>query len=205
MTDDIRILVADDDMSIRSVVTSVLNDEGYRVTGAENGEQALEFFSQTPYPIVITDIMMGGMTGIDLLKKVKQLNNDTQVIIMTSNASLDTAIEALREGAYDYLFKPFDDINIISMVAKRAAEKIHLIMENKVLMEGLKQKNEELEEINEALSDIVSRSEGHKTTEDTEQFDSKAPATTIHQKIELIRKQAEKVRSDMNNLLKQKK
>ncbi len=205
MTNNIRILVADDDMSIRGVVTSVLTDEGYQVTGTESGEQALELFLQTPYPIVITDIVMGGMTGIDLLKKVKEINNDTQVIIMTSNASLETAIEALRAGAYDYLFKPFDDIDSISMVTKRAAEKIHLVMENKVLLEGLKQKNEELEDINEALSGIVSRSEGPDATEDAAQFDSKAPATTIHKKIELIRKQAEKVRSDMRNLIKQKK
>jgi FixJ family two-component response regulator len=159
--------------------------------------------------------MMGGMTGIDLLKKVKQINSDTQVIIMTSNASLDTAIEALRAGAYDYLFKSFDDINIISVVTKRAVDKINLILENKRLMEGMKQKNEELEKINEELEGIVSRAGGQTTAGEADPSESKAPvskpntttiqATTIHQKIELIRKESEKVKTEMESLLKNMK
>jgi DNA-binding NarL/FixJ family response regulator len=159
--------------------------------------------------------MMGGMTGIDLLKKVKQINSDTQVIIMTSNASLDTAIEALRAGAYDYLFKSFDDINIISVVTKRAVDKINLILENTRLMEGMKQKNEELEKINEELEGIVSRAGGQTTAGEAAPSESKAPvskpntttiqATTIHQKIELIRKESEKVKTEMESLLKNMK
>lgn len=136
MQEGIRILVCDDEPSIRGIVASVLSEEGYLVTSVENGEQALESFSRAPYPIVITDIYMGGMTGIDLLKKVKQINNDTQVIIMTSHSSLDTAIAALKAGAYDYLKKPFDDINMITMVAERAVRTMSFIRESKSVLEG---------------------------------------------------------------------
>jgi YesN/AraC family two-component response regulator len=155
MNKDIRVLISDDEMSIRGVVTSVLSEDGYQVTSAENGEEALRLFTPIPYHIVISDIVMGGMTGIDLLKKVKEINKDTEVIIMTSHASLDTAVEALRAGAYDYLIKPFDDIKIISMVTARAADRFNLVMENKKLIKSLTQRNEELEIINKELNGLM--------------------------------------------------
>ena len=107
MTKGIRILIVDDEATVRSVLSQVLEEDGFETTEAANGEEALEFLKKEPFSLVITDIMMPGMTGIELLVKIKQLYPDTQVIIITSYASLDTALTALRHGAYDYLFKPF--------------------------------------------------------------------------------------------------
>ena len=89
-----RILVVDDDLGMRMVVSGVLSDEGHEITEAHNAEEAITIFRKKPFPLVISDIVMGEMNGIDLLREVKQHSPETQVIIMTSNASLDTAVEA---------------------------------------------------------------------------------------------------------------
>ncbi len=101
-----RILVVDDEESVRIVLSQVLQEDGYAVSEAANAEQALAHMNKAPFSLVITDIVMPGMTGIELLEEIKQLYPETQVIIMTSYASLETAITALRYGAYDYFFKP---------------------------------------------------------------------------------------------------
>ncbi len=106
----LRILVVDDEESLLAVLTQVLSKNGYEVTAAASGEEAWEIFQNDPFSLVITDIVMKKMTGIDLLKKIKEKSPITQVIMMTSYASLDTVITALRSGAYDYLFKHFDDV-----------------------------------------------------------------------------------------------
>jgi diguanylate cyclase (GGDEF)-like protein len=153
----LRILVADDDESLRSVLKQVLSMDGYEVILTASGEEALAAFRKEPCSLIITDIRMGNMSGIQLLQEVKLLRPDTQVIIMTSNATLDTAITAIQAGAYDYLTKPFDDIALISSVARRAVEKIRLIEENKSLLEKLKRKNEELEFVNMTLKELTIR------------------------------------------------
>ena len=153
----VRILVADDDESLRSVLKQVLSMDGYEVNLTSSGEEALAAFKKEPFPLIITDIRMGKMSGIQLLQEVKRLRPDTQVIIITSNATLDTAITAIQAGAYDYLTKPFDDIALISSVARRAVEKIRLIEENKSLLEKLKRKNEELEFVNLTLKELTIR------------------------------------------------
>lgn len=145
MTKSIRILVVDDEQSVRNIISQVLRDDGFTVTEAADGEEAMAAFEEKPFHLVITDIVMPKVDGIELLEKIKKWNPETQVIIITSHASLDTAIQALRCGAYDYLFKPFEDINLISAVTKRAIEKIRLISENRMLLAKLKDKNMELE------------------------------------------------------------
>ncbi len=153
----VRILVADDDESLRSVLKQVLSMEGYEVTLTASGEEALAAFNKEPCSLIITDIRMGKMSGIMLLQEVKRLRPDTQVIIITSNATLDTAITAIQNGAYDYLIKPFEDIALVSSVARRAIEKIRLTEENKSLLEKLKRKNEELEYVNKTLKELTIR------------------------------------------------
>jgi len=152
-----RILVADDEESLRDVVSQVLQEDGHEVTTAESGEAAFEEFLKKPFPLLITDIRMGGMDGLELLKKVKDLHPGSQVVIMTSHASLDSAISAMQSGAYDYLIKPFEDLDLISTVAARAIEKIRLIDENRELVKTLKKNNEELERMNNILSDLALR------------------------------------------------
>ena len=153
MEDSMRILVADDDESLRGVLAMVLEDDGYLVVTAASGEEALEFYLAEPFPLVVTDIRMGGMSGIELLQKLKEISTETEVIVITSYASVDTALTALRLGAYDYLVKPFEELELISNVVARAAEKIRLVHENRLLLENLMRNRDELEQKNRTLQD----------------------------------------------------
>lgn len=125
------------------------------VTAAENAEEALSQFRKEPFPLVITDIIMGKMSGLDLLKEVRIIQPETLVVVMTSHASLETATSALRAGAYDFLIKPFDDLSMISAVTNRAIEKIRLQRQNQTLVERLQRNTEELEVLNQSLQDMV--------------------------------------------------
>ena len=157
MKKNIRILVVDDEQSVRTVLSQVLQEDGYSVSEAVNAEEALVFMDKAPFSLVITDIVMPGMTGIELLEKIKQLYPETQVIIMTSYASLETAITALRYGAYDYFFKPFKDIELVSAATARAIEKVRLVRENQRLIEELNSKNLKLSKVNSVLKNLACR------------------------------------------------
>ncbi len=152
MDEALRILVVDDEETIRGILSRVLGQEGYEVTVAGSGEEALEIFRKDPHPLVLTDIRMEGMSGMDLLAEVRGLNPKTQVIIMTSYASLETSIQALRTGAYDYLVKPFEDLDLVAATIFRATEKIRMEREIESLIGELKEKNEELESKNRLLA-----------------------------------------------------
>ena len=152
-----RILVVDDEEALRNIISQVLSDDGYEVTTASSGEAALELFQNGPFPIVMTDVFMEKMTGIDLLHEIKALNPNTQVVIMTSNASLESATAALRSGAYDYLTKPFEDLDAISSVIRRAAEKVELILQNETMVDDLEKNAQELEQLNKQLKYLATR------------------------------------------------
>ena len=96
MPRDTPVLVVDDEDTIRGLIVQVLEDEGYEIREASNAEEALQLFRAKPFPLIVTDIYMGKMTGLDLLKEVKTLDGNSMVVVMTSNASLETATEALR-------------------------------------------------------------------------------------------------------------
>lgn len=102
-----RILIADDDAETRHLIKDILLEEGYLVHTCSNGKQALEALSHQNFDVILTDIKMPGMTGLDLLLHVHRMNLDTEVILMTAYASVETAIQALRGEAFDYLPKPF--------------------------------------------------------------------------------------------------
>jgi len=153
----VRLLVADDEEAIRGTLSSLLEEEGYEVTAVSSAEEAVARFGNDPFPLVITDIRMGGMTGIDLLQEVKRLHPTTEVIIMTSYASLETAVHALRSGAYDYILKPFEDLELVISAVARAVEKGCLVRERDKLMEALARKNRELSEINLFLAERANR------------------------------------------------
>jgi two-component system, cell cycle response regulator len=153
----IEVLIVDDEESLRGVLTQVLEEDGFVVSEAASAEEALVNFSRTTPPIVFADIRMGKMNGLQLMHEIKQSHPETLVIIITSNASLDSAITALRTGAYDYLLKPFDDLSLISEVAKRASEKITSMREKHILFNQLKEKNQELEISNQVLSESANK------------------------------------------------
>lgn len=102
-----RILVVDDDADTCTLITDILEDEGYRVHPCLSGERALELLKQEPYDLVLSDIRMPRVTGIDLLLQVRRMKLPTDVILITAYASLETAIQAVRGEAFDYLTKPF--------------------------------------------------------------------------------------------------
>ena len=152
-----KILVVDDEASLRGVLSDLLTEAGYSVETAESGEQALEKFRASGFHIVLTDIRMQKMSGIDLIRHIRAMRSETEVVVMTSNASIETAIEALRLGAYDYLMKPFDDLETVLVLIKRAVDKVRLVIENRTLLEDLQKKNEELEKLNRAIRELAIR------------------------------------------------
>ncbi|MCF8243110.1 MAG: sigma-54 dependent transcriptional regulator [Melioribacteraceae bacterium] len=127
-----KILIADDEKAIRDSLKMVLDDEGYSTLTAGDGEEALEILQTEEIDIVISDIKMPKVDGMELLEKTSKLSPNTFFIIMTAYASVKTAIDALRNGAYDYLIKPveFDDV-IIRL--KRLLDYRKLALENKIL------------------------------------------------------------------------
>ncbi len=157
MADGIKILVVDSDTTLQKVIEDVLAKDGYPVTTKVSGEEALAVFSEQGYHIAIIDIDLPGVDGLTLLQKIKDISSDTEVIIMTGQTSLESAVNSLRSGAYDYLSKPFDDLSLISSVVGRAAEKIRLSRENTKLIEDLRHSNQELEEVNNVLRDLAIR------------------------------------------------
>ena len=152
-----KLLIVDDEEGLRSLLSQVLTKAGFQVTAAADGEEAWEIFQEDPVPLVIADIVMPGMNGIELLLKIKEGHPETQVIIMTSFASFETVTQALRYGAYDYLIKPFEDLTMISTAAKRAVEKTDRIFENQLEIERLQKKVVELKHANDFLKDLAIR------------------------------------------------
>ncbi len=146
-----KILIVDDEKDILRILNSILTKEGFEVRNACEGNEAIEIFKAEHFDLVITDIRMPGMDGIEVLKKVKALDKDIEVIILTGFATMDNAIEALRDGrAFDYLTKPLDDVDALIMTVNKALERRRLRKENRSLLNRLQQANTELEQRVEA-------------------------------------------------------
>ena len=107
-----RILVAEDNESLCVGIVGALEDEGYVVTSAPNGMEALRALESEAFHVVVSDIMLGDISGVEVLKKAKEINSETEVILMTAYATLDSALQALRLGAFDYIQKPFDILQL---------------------------------------------------------------------------------------------
>src|SRR5687768_2496225 len=105
------------------------SEEGYSVETAHSGEEALRLLHESPVHAVFTDIRMPGMSGIELLRRVRSGWSETEVVMMTSDATVDTAVAAIREGAYDYLLKPVEDVEILLALARRVKHKRDLVDE----------------------------------------------------------------------------
>lgn len=152
-----RILVVDDEAPIRTLVSQVLVGEGYEVVEAASAEDALKVFRDNHFPLVISDIRMGRMSGLELLDEIKRLRPETLVVIMSAYVSIDSAIAALKAGAYDYLIKPFEDLELIVSVVRRAMENIALIKERNSLVVHLKKSNKALKELSRRFRDLAIR------------------------------------------------
>jgi DNA-binding NtrC family response regulator len=131
-----RVLVVDDEQIIRESLSFILQKEGYEVEDAPNGQEAYKKVSENPPDIVITDIEMPGMKGVDLLEKISQVSPQTFVIIITAYGSIETAIKALRMGAYDYILKPLDFDELVLRL-RRLMEFKRLALENQMLRQEI--------------------------------------------------------------------
>jgi len=127
-----KILVADDEKSMREFLDIMLKKEGYKVTLASNGEEVMKLIEKDIFDLALVDIRMPRQDGISALKRIKTVSPETIVIMMTAYASADTAIKAMKEGAYDYITKPFK-IDEIKLIIQNALEKKHLQKENLLL------------------------------------------------------------------------
>ncbi|MFC1829488.1 sigma-54-dependent transcriptional regulator [Thermodesulfobacteriota bacterium] len=131
-----KILVVDDDTSLRKLLDTVLTAEGYEVTLSSDGQEAVKFVEKQFFDLILMDIRMAQMDGIEALKRVKEISSGIQVIIMTAYASVKTAIDALKSGAYDYLTKPLD-IDELKILVARALHQVQLEQDNRRLKERL--------------------------------------------------------------------
>ncbi|MCP5090341.1 MAG: diguanylate cyclase [Gammaproteobacteria bacterium] len=152
-----RVLIVDDDASILGVVSEVLEDDGYSVSTASSGEEAMDLLRDNQFSLVMSDIRLPGINGVEVLEHIKRVSPRTNVIMITSHASLDTSIDAIKHGAYDYLLKPFEDLSLISSAAKRAIGAYELESERSQLIRSLKLSNKELARLNGVLHGLAVR------------------------------------------------
>ncbi len=133
------ILVVDDEKSLREFLTIMLEEQGYEVDTAADGDSAIRLIKEKPFDLTLTDIKMGKSNGLDVLSAVKQLQPNTPVVMMTAYATAETAVEAMKKGAYDYLSKPFR-VEDLQILIKNAIEKKKLADENTYLKSALNDK-----------------------------------------------------------------
>src|SRR5215210_883620 len=130
------ILIAEDEDLMRAILSRLLEEAGYRVAAAANAEEALERFATEDVALTLTDIRMAGMDGLMLLDRIKDIDPDALLIVMTAYSSVDSAVAALRKGAYDYITKPFVNEDLLQSV-KNALRQRELFSENRALRREL--------------------------------------------------------------------
>ncbi len=126
------ILIIDDERSIRNVLKDILSNEGYRIEEAADGEEGLKKFKLFSYDAVICDIKMPKLDGIEFLQKAKEVNADIPVIMISGHGNIDTAVDAVKKGAFDYIAKP-PDLNRLLITIRNALDRTTLVLETKVL------------------------------------------------------------------------
>ncbi|MBE0640989.1 MAG: sigma-54-dependent Fis family transcriptional regulator [Bacteroidales bacterium] len=146
----VSILVVDDEESVRDSLSNWFMEDGYEVACAENAKVALSMIQDRSYGIVLADLKMPGMDGLEMLRRIKALNSEAVVIVMTAFATVDTAVKALKDGAYDYITKPFDPDDLSHLI-RNASKQIALAHEN----ENLRNRVDSLE----SVEDLIGKSE----------------------------------------------
>ncbi len=124
-----RVLVVDDELAVRKSLGGWLREEGYEVDVAGSGKEALEALSRNDWDVFLVDIKMPGIDGLELQRRIQEIHPDSTIIIMTAYASVDTAVEAMKQGAYDYVVKPFEPEALENLIRK-AAERKQLLDQN---------------------------------------------------------------------------
>ncbi len=127
-----NILIIDDEKAIRKTLSEILSYEGYKIDEAGDGEEGLKKFREKTYDVVLCDIKMPKLDGIEFLDKVRDINPDVPVIMISGHGTIETAVEAVKKGAYDYISKP-PDLNRLLITIRNAMDKTNLVAETKVL------------------------------------------------------------------------
>jgi DNA-binding NtrC family response regulator len=126
------ILIIDDEKAIRKTLTEILGFEGYKIDEACDGEEGLRKFKEKNYDLILCDIKMPKLDGLEFLERAKQINSETPIIIISGHGNIETAVEAVKKGAFDYISKP-PDLNRMLITLRNAMEKTTLVAETKVL------------------------------------------------------------------------
>ncbi|HJX33648.1 MAG TPA: response regulator, partial [Desulfatiglandales bacterium] len=130
------ILIVDDEKNYLIVLEALLGNEGYEIITADNAADALRLIKESDLDLLITDMKMPGMNGMDLLTAAKKINSEMPVIIMTAYGTIGMAVEAMKKDAYDYITKPFQNENL-KLTIKKALENYRLVKENRLLNQAL--------------------------------------------------------------------
>jgi signal transduction histidine kinase/DNA-binding response OmpR family regulator len=158
-----RILVVDDEPSVIDVFREFLSAQGYELSVAKNAEEAMRLTQELQPDIILTDINLPGHSGLDVMRHAKSLDPEVAVIVVTGYASASTAIDALRQGAYDYVTKPFD-LDEVHQIVERGIANRRLKAINRQLVEELRQKNEILQHHEQELREKVAQATRQMTT-----------------------------------------
>ncbi len=165
-----RVLIVDDEARMVEIVGMVLRRDGFDVETFTIGSEALARHEEDPFDLVLTDMRMPGLDGLDILRRVREISTETPVILFTAHATVSTAIEALHDGAFDYMQKPFDN-DALRACVRRALERTRLARENRYLRAELHRRH--------ALSDIVATSRSMLDVLDLVRRAARSPATVL--------------------------
>lgn len=146
-----KVLVVDDDKSTREAIEDFLQhqNQNLAIKTASDGNTALDLVKAENFDIIITDLKMPGMDGLEVLRSVKEIEPDAVVILVTGYATVETAIEAMKHGAYDYITKPFR-LEELLIVIKNACERVRLKKQNKAMLKELRRSYEEIDRLKKA-------------------------------------------------------
>ena len=163
--EDFKILFVDDDSAIRNIVDKYLSREGYNVSLAESGDEALKLLKDKIFDIVFTDFKMPGIDGIELLARIKEYSPEIEVIIVTGHGTLESAVKAMKTGSYDYLQKPFK-LDLLKIIIDRIVEEKKIKRENVLLKKRIKERHkyDEMVGINlrmQEIYEIIDRMKPH--------------------------------------------
>ncbi len=167
MNSNISILIVDDEESVRDSLYNWFIDDGYKVETAEDAKTALSLVEAKDYDIILADIKMPGMDGMEMHRRIRTLNKEPVFIFMTAFASVDTAVQALKDGAYDYVTKPFDPDDLSHLI-RNAATQISLKAEN----ESLKERITSLVDVEDLIGESEAMQEVLKEVESVAQSNS---------------------------------
>ena len=152
--DKISVLIVDDDKTLCKMLEDMLSrEEHLNVTSTHDGHEATQKIKESRFDLILTDLMMPGVDGIEVLRVAKEADENVHVIIVTGFASLETAMEAIKKGAYDYITKPFK-LEEIKVAVQNVCEKIQLVRENQELFDNLTQAYDDIEGLKESRNEL---------------------------------------------------